>query len=97
MSILDAGRPMVRRGLVAGLAVVAGLALFAAPSASAGPGGVAEGAQSHASGPKPTIVLIHGAFADASGWSGVITRLRDRGYPVLAPANPLRGVSADSP
>ncbi len=45
---------------------------------------------------KPTVVLVHGAFADASGWSGVIDRLEDRGYPVLAPANPLRGVAADA-
>jgi len=45
---------------------------------------------------KPTVVLVHGAFADASGWSSVIERLEDRGYPVLAPANPLRGVAADS-
>jgi pimeloyl-ACP methyl ester carboxylesterase len=41
-------------------------------------------------------VLVHGAFADASGWSGVIDRLERRGYPVIAPANPLRGVSADA-
>jgi pimeloyl-ACP methyl ester carboxylesterase len=50
----------------------------------------------HHNGPKPTIVLVHGAFADASGWAGVITRLEERGYTVLAPANPLRGVPADS-
>ena len=41
-------------------------------------------------------MLVHGAFADASGWSGVIDRLEHRGYPVLAPANPLRGVAADA-
>lgn len=46
--------------------------------------------------PKPTVVLVHGAFADASGWSGVINRLQRRGYPVLAPANPLRGVATDA-
>jgi pimeloyl-ACP methyl ester carboxylesterase len=45
---------------------------------------------------RPTVVLIHGAFADASGWGGVIARLQARGYPVLAPANPLRGVASDS-
>src|SRR3954466_8160548 len=45
---------------------------------------------------KPTVVLVHGAFADASGWGGVIERLERRGYPVVAPANPLRGVKADS-
>jgi pimeloyl-ACP methyl ester carboxylesterase len=45
---------------------------------------------------KPTVVLVHGAFADASGWSEVIGSLQQRGYPVLAPANPLRGVSSDA-
>lgn len=46
--------------------------------------------------PKPTIVLVHGAFADASGWNQVAERLLRDGYPVIAPANPLRGVSGDS-
>ena len=45
---------------------------------------------------KPTVVLVHGAFADASGWAAVVERLQRRGYDVLAPPNPLRGVSADS-
>lgn len=45
---------------------------------------------------KPTIVLVHGAFADSAGWSGVVKRLIRAGYPVLAPANPLRGVVSDS-
>src|SRR6478609_4040728 len=45
---------------------------------------------------KPTIVLVHGAFADASGWNAVTEQLQDDGYKVLAPPNPLRGVSADA-
>jgi pimeloyl-ACP methyl ester carboxylesterase len=45
---------------------------------------------------KPTIVLVHGAYADASSWNGVIERLQSHGYTVIAPANPLRGVTADS-
>jgi len=44
----------------------------------------------------PTIVLVHGAFADGSSWNGVIPRLQQEGYTVVAPANPLRGVTADS-
>ncbi len=43
----------------------------------------------------PTVVLVHGAFADASGWGAVIERLTALGYPVYAPANPLRGVITD--
>jgi pimeloyl-ACP methyl ester carboxylesterase len=45
---------------------------------------------------KPTVVLVHGAFADGSGWNGVIERLQAEGVPVTAPANPLRGIAADS-
>jgi pimeloyl-ACP methyl ester carboxylesterase len=44
----------------------------------------------------PTVVLVHGAFADASSWNGVIERLQARGVRVTAPANPLRGISHDS-
>ena len=44
----------------------------------------------------PTVVLIHGAFADSSGWNGVISRLSAQGYPVVAVTNPLRGLTADS-
>ena len=45
---------------------------------------------------KPTIVLVHGAFADASSWNGVIERLIPQGYTVVAPAGGLRGVTEDS-
>jgi pimeloyl-ACP methyl ester carboxylesterase len=45
---------------------------------------------------KPTIVMVHGAFADASGWADVITALSGEGYQCYAPANPLRGIAPDS-
>jgi pimeloyl-ACP methyl ester carboxylesterase len=45
---------------------------------------------------RPTVVLVHGAFADASSWNGVIERLQADGLSVTAPANPLRGIAADS-
>ncbi|MGC4770036.1 alpha/beta hydrolase [Micromonospora sp. DT44] len=44
----------------------------------------------------PTIVLVHGAFADSSSWNGVIANLKRRGYPAIAVANPLRGVQGDA-
>src|SRR5690242_3059306 len=44
----------------------------------------------------PTVVLVHGAFADGSSWNGVIQRLHAKGVKVTAPANPLRGISIDS-
>jgi pimeloyl-ACP methyl ester carboxylesterase len=43
-----------------------------------------------------TVVLVHGAFADASSWNGVITRLQSKGVSVTAPANPLRGITDDA-
>ena len=51
---------------------------------------------SEQTGVRPTIVLVHGAYADVSSWNGVIERLQQQGYTVIAPANPLRGVAADS-
>jgi pimeloyl-ACP methyl ester carboxylesterase len=49
----------------------------------------------HTSG-SPTVVLVHGAFSDASSWNRVIERLQAKGVQVVAPANPLRGISIDS-
>jgi pimeloyl-ACP methyl ester carboxylesterase len=46
--------------------------------------------------PKPTIVLVHGAFADGSSWNEVTKKLQRDGYNVVVPANPLRGVAGDS-
>ena len=45
---------------------------------------------------KPTVVLVHGAFADSSSWNGVIARLRRDGYPVIGVANPLRSLHGDA-
>jgi pimeloyl-ACP methyl ester carboxylesterase len=45
---------------------------------------------------KPTVILVHGAFADSSSWNGVVKILEKDGYPVIAAANPLRGVSSDA-
>jgi pimeloyl-ACP methyl ester carboxylesterase len=45
---------------------------------------------------KPTIVLVHGAWADASSWTGVIERLQREGFTVTAPPNNLRGPAADA-
>jgi len=53
-------------------------------------------AQTPDPGVKPTIVLVHGAFADNSSWGAVVPRLQRLGYTVDVPPNPLRGVSYDS-
>jgi len=57
---------------------------------------LASAAQAAPDPAKPTVVLVHGAFADASSWSGVITRLAKDGFPVVAVANPLRSVQGDA-
>jgi pimeloyl-ACP methyl ester carboxylesterase len=44
----------------------------------------------------PTIILVHGAFAESSSWDAVIDPLLDAGHPVIAAANPLRGLAADA-
>jgi len=45
---------------------------------------------------KPTVVLVHGAFADSSSWNGVVKILEKDGYSVIAAANPLRSVKSDA-
>jgi pimeloyl-ACP methyl ester carboxylesterase len=45
---------------------------------------------------KPTIVLVHGAFAESSSWDAVIDPLTEAGHPVIGAANPLRGLASDA-
>ncbi|MFE7750350.1 alpha/beta fold hydrolase [Streptomyces sp. NPDC057428] len=78
-----------RIAVVGAMAGVAALTLTAVSPASATSGHQPASA-------KPTVVLVHGAFADSSSWNGVIQRLRHDGYPVMAPANPLRGLTSDA-
>ena len=44
----------------------------------------------------PTIVLVHGAFAESSSWDGVIDPLLGAGHPVICAANPLRSLASDA-
>ena len=53
-------------------------------------------AVAHPKDPKPTIVLLHGAFADGASWAGVTERLQRDGYQVVVPAVPLRGIASDT-
>jgi pimeloyl-ACP methyl ester carboxylesterase len=64
--------------------LIAPVTLLHAPAQAAGPAG------------KPTILLVHGAFAESLSWEAVIDRLLAKGYPVVAAANPLRGLRSDS-
>ncbi|GIF42721.1 pimeloyl-ACP methyl ester carboxylesterase [Actinoplanes xinjiangensis] len=72
-----------RRNLIAGSAAIAAGTLIGTPAAAS-------------TRSKPTVVLVHGAFADASGWNDVARILLHHGHRVIAPANPLRGLAADS-
>ncbi|MEU4626180.1 alpha/beta hydrolase [Actinoplanes sp. NPDC023801] len=73
--------------ITAGLAALATVALLGSSTAVAA---------AHPAGRKPTIVLVHGAFADGASWSPVIERLQRRGFTAVAVANPLRGVRSDA-
>jgi pimeloyl-ACP methyl ester carboxylesterase len=57
---------------------------------------VTPAAATYSKGPKPTVVLVHGAWADGSSWSKVTSRLLDDGYQVRVPPNPLRNLTTDA-
>jgi pimeloyl-ACP methyl ester carboxylesterase len=63
------------------------------PAAQSAPGATTAGSHDEA---KPTIVLVHGSWADASSWTEVVKRLQQEGYQVVAPPNPLRSLSGDA-
>jgi pimeloyl-ACP methyl ester carboxylesterase len=85
--------PLVAAAVLAG----GSAALASAASASAtGTGAVHAQAARSTQAVKPTVVLVHGAFADSSSWSSEIAFLQQKGYPVVAVANPLRDVASDS-
>jgi pimeloyl-ACP methyl ester carboxylesterase len=81
-------------------AVTTGVAAVAATALAGMTGTPAEASQRTArttnNRNRPTVVLVHGAFADASSWSPVIQRLQWARFPVVAVANPLRGLPADA-
>ena len=72
----------------------AGVAVLLAGATTAQAAEAGQAAQSEQV--KPTIVLLHGAYADGSSWSGVTSRLQHDGYNVVAPAVPLRGIASDT-
>ena len=79
------------------LAVALAAALLAiAPGGATPAGASAGGAAGAGRWAKPVIVLEHGAWADASSWSSVISQLQRSGFTVYAPPNPLRGLPQDS-
>jgi len=90
MLTLTSARPSRRILAVAfGLVLLSLLVLVAG-----GPAGASSRAGASA---RPTIVLVHGDWADASSWTSVIERLQEKGFNVVAPPNPLRGPAKDAP
>jgi pimeloyl-ACP methyl ester carboxylesterase len=93
---------LTRPRLIILAAALAIAGLLIAVAGQTGPAHAATGraaqasAASWTSGPKPTIVLVHGAWADGSSWDQVVRDLQADGYTVYVPPNPLRGVTADS-
>jgi pimeloyl-ACP methyl ester carboxylesterase len=83
-------KPGLRRGLL--IAPLTLVALF-----SLGAGGPARAGSQAGKGQRPTIVLVHGDWADASSWTSVIKRLQRKGFTVVAPPNLLRGPDTDAP
>ncbi|MGD0247327.1 MAG: alpha/beta hydrolase, partial [Streptosporangiaceae bacterium] len=93
MNIARTGRRASLRLIISGLAVaIVALIIQLSQTASAH----AANRAAVSAGPKPTIVLEHGAWADTSSWNGVIKRLQADGYTVYAPPNPLQGLTYDS-
>jgi pimeloyl-ACP methyl ester carboxylesterase len=79
-----------RQAVISGIATVLALGTGLATAASASSGGCSSNAV------KPTIVLVHGGWDNSTGWNAVVEKLQDRGFSVIAPANPLRGLTPDA-
>ncbi|MEV8615503.1 alpha/beta hydrolase [Amycolatopsis sp. NPDC051373] len=79
---------------VTGIALAAGLTTLA--SAAPSPQTASVALAHPAKAPKPTIVLVNGAWSDAAAWGSVVKPLQAAGYPVVAPPTALRSVSGDS-
>jgi pimeloyl-ACP methyl ester carboxylesterase len=81
---------------VAAIAVVLAVAGLLGSASQIAPARAATVHAAGGGGPKPTIVLEHGAWADGSSWAGVVQRLQGDGYTVYVPPDPLRGLANDS-
>jgi len=82
---------MTHLWLTIGLTLIAGLAITVTTTQS-----IAKTQTSTATAARPTVVLVHGAWANSAAWSGVIERLQSKGYAVDAPPNPLQSLKGDA-
>jgi pimeloyl-ACP methyl ester carboxylesterase len=99
ISVKQATSPARRRGIMFAVLAIIGL-LIAGSQISSAHAATARTAHPAAatdtSGPKPTIVLVHGAWADSGSWNAVTALLQAAGYTVYAPPNPLQGLTYDT-
>jgi len=99
ISVKPATPPARRRRITFAVLAITGLLIVGNQVSSAHAATVRTAhatAATNTSGPKPTIVLVHGAWADSGSWNAVTALLQAAGYTVDAPPNPLRGLSYDS-
>jgi pimeloyl-ACP methyl ester carboxylesterase len=85
-----------RRTRLVVLAAATALLTGAAIATGAASGAATGATTREPAGPRPTIVLVHGGWADSSGWDAEISNLTELGYPVVPIANPLRSLTGDS-
>ncbi len=94
------GRRALRVTTLVGMVAVAGSLLGACsaskPTADESSSPAASAPAAPPNGVKPTIVLVHGAWADTSSWNGEVEALRKQGYDARAIANPLENLTTDS-
>ncbi|MGW5237680.1 alpha/beta fold hydrolase [Monashia sp. NPDC004114] len=86
-----------RQLLVTGAAVAGSAALTATALGAEAAGATTMPDAGAAPKTKPTIVLVHGGYADSSCWNDVIAPLQGAGYPTICGSNPLRGIPTDAP
>jgi pimeloyl-ACP methyl ester carboxylesterase len=97
MKIIQAAQGRLRMSVVAAALAAAALVILVSQVASARTVTLAAAVTrtGSASGPRPSIVLVHGAWADSSSWDAVASRLQRDGYTVYVPPNPLLGLTYD--
>jgi pimeloyl-ACP methyl ester carboxylesterase len=86
-----------RQVLAAGAALAGSAALIASPLGMAAAAAAPTSAGKEKQKAKPTIVLVHGGYADSSCWNATIEQLQHKGYTTIAGSNPLRGIPTDAP
>ncbi|MEV7283296.1 alpha/beta hydrolase [Streptomyces sp. NPDC093252] len=86
-----------RNVLAAGAALAGSAALITGASGTAGAAPAAAPAEEAKSTARPTVVLVHGGYADSSCWNATIEKLQHKGYTTVCAANPLRGIPTDAP